>query len=53
VSTPHGPYYYIEHGNDCYHWETSCSKNQYPASGWVKNNTPPAGREQCNDCKAK
>lgn len=52
MSTPSGPYYYKD-GSDTYHWETSCSNNQYPASGWHKSDTKPAGKEQCNQCKAK
>jgi len=30
MSTPSAPYYYKE-GSDTCHWETSCSKNNYPA----------------------
>ena len=53
MSEPKAPYYYKENGSDAYHWETSCEKNEYPAPGWVKKDTPPAGREQCNECKSK
>ena len=53
MSQPKAPYYYKEHGSDAYHWETSCSRNHYPAAGWKKSNTKPAGREQCNECKKK
>ena len=53
MSTPSTPYYYKEHGADTYHWELSCTLNQYPAAGWKKSEVPPAGREQCNQCKAK
>lgn len=35
MSTPSAPYYYKE-GSDTYHWETSCSKNHYPATDWKK-----------------
>ena len=52
MSKPKAPYYYKE-GNDTYHWETSCSKNQYPAPGWKKTNEQPTSKEQCNECKAK
>ncbi len=52
MSNPKAPYYHKK-GNDTYHWETSCSKNHYPAQGWEKTNTRPAGKEQCNECKAK
>jgi len=53
MSKPSAPYYYKENSSDAYHWETSCSKNNYPAPGWKKSYTPPAGREQCNECKSK
>lgn len=49
---PKGPYYYKE-SSDTYHWETSCSKNSYPANGWKKVSVKPTGREQCNECKGK
>jgi hypothetical protein len=52
MSTPSAPYYYKE-GGDTYHWETSCSKNYYPAPGWKKTWTKPSGKEQCNECKSK
>ncbi len=52
MSKPSAPYYYKE-GSDTYHWETSCSKNHYPAPGWKKTFTRPAGKEQCNECKTK
>jgi len=51
MSTPSAPYYYKE-GSDTYHWETSCSKNYYPALGWKKTNSKPS-KEQCNECKSK
>jgi hypothetical protein len=51
MSAPSAPYYYKE-GSDTYHWETSCSKNHYPAQGWKKTNTRPS-KEQCNECKSK
>lgn len=53
MSTPKAPYYYKK-GKDTYHWETSCSKNNYSISDseWVKTNTKPS-KEQCNECKAK
>jgi hypothetical protein len=51
MSTPSAPYYYKE-GSDTYHWETSCSKNHYPAPGWKKTNSQPS-KEQCNECKSK
>lgn len=53
MSTPRAPYYYKQDSSDAYHWELSCHLNKYPAEGWVKSETPPAGREQCNTCKAK
>jgi len=53
MSKPSAPYYYKEKGSDAYHWETSCSKNHYPAEGWVRTWTEPTGREQCNECKDK
>ena len=40
MSKPNAPYYYKE-GKDTYHWEKSCSNNNYP------------GKEQCNQCKSK
>lgn len=51
MSTPSAPYYHKTNG-DTYHWETSCSKNHYPASGWERTNTKP-NKEQCNECKGK
>jgi len=45
--------YYWKDGSDTYHWHTDCSKNNYPAAGWHKGSSPPAGREQCNECKGK
>jgi hypothetical protein len=53
MSKPKAPYYYKKSNNYVYHWETSCSKNYYPAEGWEKSNTAPSGREQCNECKGK
>ena len=53
MSRPSSPYYYKESGSDAYHWETSCSKNHYPDTGWKKSDTRPSGREQCNECKSK
>lgn len=52
MSTPKAPYYYKDSG-DTYHWETSCSLNNYPDARWTKGNERPAGKEQCNQCKAK
>ena len=53
MSTPTAPYYYKEKGSDVYHWETKCSLNNYPDSGWKKVWTKPSDREQCNQCKNK
>ncbi len=53
MSTPSANYYYKEKGSDAYHWEKSCSKNNYPNEGWICTRTKPAGREQCNECKSK
>lgn len=53
MSTPKAPYYYKESGSDTYHWETSCSNNNYPEDGWVKKDTKPDKKEQCNQCKTK
>lgn len=33
MSTPSAPYYYKDEPNTAYHWETSCSNNNYPAKG--------------------
>ncbi|MFQ5730095.1 MAG: hypothetical protein ACE5GN_07020 [Waddliaceae bacterium] len=52
MSRPAAPYYYKE-GSDTYHWESSCSKNHYPAQGWKKVYSAPSGKEQCNECKSK
>ncbi len=52
MSTPSAPYYY-KVGIDRYHWEKSCDKNNYPDPGWKKTDSKPAGKEQCNECKAK
>jgi len=52
MSKPEAPYYY-KVGRDTYHWETSCTKNNYPDSGWKKTHTKPSGKEQCNECKSK
>ncbi len=52
MSTPKSPYYYKEE-RDAYHWETSCSRNYYPATGWKKSEKPPSGREQCDECRRK
>jgi len=52
MSNPSAPYYYKVDG-DTYHWETSCSKNHYPADGWKKTWEKPSGKEQCNECKSK
>jgi hypothetical protein len=53
MSQPRAPYYYRK-DKDTYHWETSCSKNNYSASdpNWVKTSVQPS-KEQCNECKAK
>jgi len=53
MSSPKAPYYYKVNSSDAYHWEKSCSKNHYSSPGWTQSNTPPAGREQCNECKGK
>ena len=47
MSTPSTPYYNKE-GKDTYHWETSCSRNHYPALGWNKTIAKPS-KEQCNE----
>jgi len=52
MSKPKAPYYY-KVGRDTYHWETSCTKNNYPDPGWKKTHTKPSGKEQCNECKSK
>jgi hypothetical protein len=58
MSVAKAPYYYKE-GNpsDAYHWETSCSKNYYPASGWKKANSkedlPSNKQDQCTECQSK
>lgn len=51
MSTPSAPYYY-KVGNDTYHWERSCSRNNYPDEGWERTNSKPS-KEQCNECKGK
>ena len=51
MSTPKAPYYH-KSDSDTYHWETSCSKNHHPDTGWQKTNNKPS-KEQCNECKAK
>lgn len=53
MSTPKAPYYYKK-GKDTYHWEISCSKNNYSSNDkdWVKTNNKP-NKEQCNECKGK
>lgn len=53
MSKPSPLYYYKEKGADTYHWEKSCSRNNYPAAGWVAKQSAPTGREQCNECKSK
>lgn len=55
MSKPNPPYYFIENkiDSDTYHWESNCSKNHYPAKGWVKDSHQPSDREQCDECKAK
>lgn len=53
MSKPSPLYYYKETGSDTYHWEKSCSLNNYPASGWVAKQSKPTGREQCNQCQSK
>lgn len=54
MSEPKSPYYYKK-SNDRYHWETSCSKNNYSENDneWVKTTVKPSGKEQCNECKSK
>lgn len=51
MSKPSAPYYY-KVGEDTFHWERNCSKNNYPGSGWKKTNVKPS-KEQCNECKSK
>ncbi|KKN87404.1 hypothetical protein LCGC14_0258590 [marine sediment metagenome] len=46
-------YYWKTSDNNRYHWHSNCDKNKYPAEGWEKGSSPPKGREQCNECKAK
>ena len=53
MSASSAPYYYKKEGSITYHWETSCSKNYYPAQGWIKSKTRPSGREQCKECERK
>lgn len=53
MSKPSAPFYHKEKESDTFHWETSCSKNHYPALGWVKTYSPPSGKEQCDECKGK
>ena len=52
MSQPSAPYYHRT-DSDTYHWHTNCSKNHYPNPGWVKTNSKPSGKEQCNECKGK
>lgn len=54
MSKPKAPYYYKK-TSDTFHWEITCSKNHYSSNDpeWVKTETRPAGREECNECKAK
>jgi len=52
MSEPSAPYY-TKDDSDTYHWETSCSQNNYPSAGWNKVWTKPTGKEQCNQCKSK
>lgn len=51
MSNPSAPYYH-KTSSDTYHWETSCSNNQYPSDGWEKTYSQP-NKEQCNQCKSK
>lgn len=54
MSKPHPPYYYNEKSKyNVYHWETSCTQNNYPNKGWIKTNIKPSGKDQCEQCKAK
>lgn len=43
MSAPKAPYY-IKDSSDTYHWETSCSNNNYPSTGWKKTNEKPSGK---------
>ncbi len=52
MSAPKVPYY-TKDTSDTYHWETSCSNNNYPSAGWKKTNEKPSGKEQCNQCQSK
>lgn len=52
MSKPSSPYY-LKDGRDTYHWESSCSKNHYPDTGWSKVYIQPSSKEQCNECKSK
>lgn len=51
MSKPSAPYYH-KPSSDTYHWEKSCSQNNYPAAGWEKTTTKP-NKEQCNQCQSK
>lgn len=45
-------YYWKIKDEDEYHWHADCHVNHYPAEGWTKGDKYPAGREQCDHCKA-
>jgi hypothetical protein len=51
MSQPSSPYYHKE-DSDTYHWETSCSLNNYPGDGWERTYSRPS-KEQCEECKSK
>ena len=52
MSTPKAPYYH-KRGSDTYHWELSCHFVANRTSDWETTYSPPAGKEQCNECKSK
>ncbi len=52
MSIPIAPYYH-KSSSDTYHWEKSCSNNNYPEEGWKKTNDKLSGKEQCDQCKSK
>ena len=51
MSEPKAPYY-ARMGRNDFHWETSCSRNEYPDRGWVKMDFEP-NRIPCEECKGK
>jgi hypothetical protein len=54
ISKPSPPYYYKKE-SDTYHWESSCSKNNFSVldENWERTWSKPSGKEQCNECKGK